>query len=710
MLGRALAQDQRDATTNFATILASGAVAVEIQTQSRATATSPSTVAEEASHHDTGRGKDDAGRAATQTNPLADDRRFHHTDILFTSHTNSFFTVPWFLAFDRGANCLVITIRGTLSLDDCITDAVAEPQHIPTTAPADRHIVCAAARLQQGFDMREQYVHGGMWRAAADVRDVLLRHGLLEAAGNRSPERTCRLEPTADVHRTCPNYAEGRTFPAYTFGSASGLVICGHSLGAGVATLLSLMLLPFYPDLHCFAFAPPGAIVSPGLAALMENWVTTLVVGKDMVPRLSLPSLQNLMTEIVDYTSRCKVNKVSLCTALCAQCTAQHGPAACIVCTHPKVLKCCCNLLSCNGYCCKVDPLLLPPRRLTDVTSRRSAEIFNQAYIAPGSINRLLFGPDEVPRTALYQRIEMFREERAVVGRARARTSSSLTASRSRYALGICGTTSVQIDMENESKTAADVDVSEGKGVELPPADVETTPTESTRDKRSNTIDHVLESMRMINAQTEQQALASTPPSAATPAPLSNASSRSSFSTLSSPSPSAPQAPLAPLVPVVGEPTPGHMQKSTVIGEPPSGYISRLSTVALRRQRFAITMSIPGNVIHLNKVNVQVYDCISVFFHAICLRRLFRCCDIVLAIFCCCIRSTRRVYEPRWTPRDNFKRVLVSAEMIRDHMPDVMADILHEVASDMRLGLYRQVVPTRPSPETDNIDADSMQV
>lgn len=39
------------------------------------------------------------------------------------------------------------------------------------------------------------------------------------------------------------------------------LVIVGHSFGAGVASLLAIILRPRYPRLHCYAFAPPGGLI-----------------------------------------------------------------------------------------------------------------------------------------------------------------------------------------------------------------------------------------------------------------------------------------------------------------------------------------------------------------------------------------------------------------------------------------------------------------
>ena len=34
----------------------------------------------------------------------------------------------------------------------------------------------------------------------------------------------------------------------------------GHSLGAGVAAVLSILLRPIYPHVRCFAYSPPGGL------------------------------------------------------------------------------------------------------------------------------------------------------------------------------------------------------------------------------------------------------------------------------------------------------------------------------------------------------------------------------------------------------------------------------------------------------------------
>jgi hypothetical protein len=51
-------------------------------------------------------------------------------------------------------------------------------------------------------------------------------------------------------------------------GRAEGwkVIVTGHSLGAGTAALLALLLRSQFPDLVCWAFSPPGALVSRRLA------------------------------------------------------------------------------------------------------------------------------------------------------------------------------------------------------------------------------------------------------------------------------------------------------------------------------------------------------------------------------------------------------------------------------------------------------------
>lgn len=78
------------------------------------------------------------------------------------------------------------------------------------------------------------------------------------------------------------------------------LIICGHSLGAGMATLLALMWNDEYSiPMHCYAFAPP-CILSLDLALKCRPFVTTVIVNDDIIPRLSFSSIEDFK-RIVQY-------------------------------------------------------------------------------------------------------------------------------------------------------------------------------------------------------------------------------------------------------------------------------------------------------------------------------------------------------------------------------------------------------------------------
>ena len=54
-----------------------------------------------------------------------------------------------------------------------------------------------------------------------------------------------------------------------------------------------------YPGVKCFAYAPPGATLSLPMAREVSSFVTSVVVGKDMVPRVSLPTVHALLGDVV---------------------------------------------------------------------------------------------------------------------------------------------------------------------------------------------------------------------------------------------------------------------------------------------------------------------------------------------------------------------------------------------------------------------------
>jgi len=84
-------------------------------------------------------------------------------------------------------------------------------------------------------------------------------------------------------------------------GSTRRIVICGHSLGAGVAALLSALWRDRGlegVDVQCIALACPQ-VLDASLAVAQRGHTTSIVVGNDLVPRFSLATSQDLQAAIL---------------------------------------------------------------------------------------------------------------------------------------------------------------------------------------------------------------------------------------------------------------------------------------------------------------------------------------------------------------------------------------------------------------------------
>ena len=150
-----------------------------------------------------------------------------------------------YIAVDHEVGEIILSIRGTMSFDAVLIDLMGRPT-----------------------PFRSGYTHSGMLKSAQILFDrlggVVLRH--------------CQR---------LPDYS---------------LRVVGHSLGAGVAVLWTLMFREAHPEflnVFCFAFGVPG-LFNLELARSMEHeHIYSFVVGNDMFPRLSVGSLMQMRQEIV---------------------------------------------------------------------------------------------------------------------------------------------------------------------------------------------------------------------------------------------------------------------------------------------------------------------------------------------------------------------------------------------------------------------------
>ncbi|KAL4075580.1 hypothetical protein J3A83DRAFT_4088897 [Scleroderma citrinum] len=207
----------------------------------------------------------------------------------------------WVLT-DHDRHQVVLVLRGTMSLNELAVDLTCVPvEFVPASSPSgedklrtydilgsdDLKSLSTTTTKQQGHripssrsvpasDKRPRYhVHGGMLRMARVMGEI-----------GKPVHRA-----VADALNRNPDYE---------------LILCGHSLGAGVATLLALMWadpttcltvplsgLPADCPVSVYAIAPP-CLTDAALSQLASNLVVSFVYSDDVVSRLSLGSVRDI--------------------------------------------------------------------------------------------------------------------------------------------------------------------------------------------------------------------------------------------------------------------------------------------------------------------------------------------------------------------------------------------------------------------------------
>ncbi|WVF72728.1 hypothetical protein IAT40_007546 [Kwoniella sp. CBS 6097] len=185
-----------------------------------------------------------------------------------------------YVAIIHEAKAIALTCRGTLGLSDLLVDLTCEYESID---------------VDEGDRDAHYYVHSGMWQSA---RKLTVKQ--------------------STVHEVLLNALT--KYPEY------GLVLAGHSLGGGVASLLGILCsmpaksfleqntalkqpfvhpaittpfvtnitsgLPPGRPIHVYAYGPP-AVASPDLAAYASGLITSVIQDTDIVPTLSLGGVKD---------------------------------------------------------------------------------------------------------------------------------------------------------------------------------------------------------------------------------------------------------------------------------------------------------------------------------------------------------------------------------------------------------------------------------
>ena len=210
------------------------------------------------------------------------------SQLVYASFRNDVQNKPFLVFMDREEGAIFVAVRGTLSLEDCLTDALA------TATPLEK------AGQRWGFD-GGGWAHSGFLLGAQAIREELHQGSVLEEAAGG--------EGRGDPLRLPLNSSDGGGAGDV---SKFKLVVLGHSLGAGIAVLLTMLLRPAYPHVQCVSFGTPGSVVDYATARSCADYVTSVVLHNDMVSRLSFHALVQLRRDVLENIARAKVGKLAI--------------------------------------------------------------------------------------------------------------------------------------------------------------------------------------------------------------------------------------------------------------------------------------------------------------------------------------------------------------------------------------------------------------
>ncbi|XP_059105003.1 diacylglycerol lipase-beta isoform X2 [Peromyscus eremicus] len=186
-----------------------------------------------------------------------------YRDFIHISFHDKVYELPFIVVLDHRKEAVVVAVRGTMSLQDVLTDLSAESEN-----------------LELDIELQDCVAHKGIAQAARYIYRRLVNDGILSQAFNVAPEYR--------------------------------LVLVGHSLGAGAAALLAIMLRGAYPQVRAYAFSPPRGLLSKSLYEYSKDFIVSLILGMDVIPRLSVTNMEDLKRRILRVIANCNKPKYKI--------------------------------------------------------------------------------------------------------------------------------------------------------------------------------------------------------------------------------------------------------------------------------------------------------------------------------------------------------------------------------------------------------------
>lgn len=256
-----------------------------------------------------------------------------HVHIVYSSWANTTLLKPYSIAVDSVMRAVVISVRGTLSIDDAITDVLAGEQDLsgtfaemlgrPLTGTNEglsdlrvpEYSSSTAVAFTRGVSVKVKDSGDDGWKATDG--EYVAHQGILRSA--------LAIVEHCDAHGVLPRLISAVDTADYR------LVVTGHSLGAGVAQMLAMLLRAQFASaggaglreaatqIHCYAYSPPGGMLSIAAAKKTRGYITSFVLGDDMVSRLSVRTMQQLRDHALELLCYTPANKNKILGAACCR-------------------------------------------------------------------------------------------------------------------------------------------------------------------------------------------------------------------------------------------------------------------------------------------------------------------------------------------------------------------------------------------------------
>lgn len=263
-------------------------------------------------------------------------------DLLYVSYASAAFgALPYMILLHKQSRSVVLSIRGTVGFEDLITDLLSNPVDATESLPEWVVREATEEELAKGTGEKPNlYAHEGIRSSTKAVLKDLEEHGLLrsmqEAYYHSESSRVLQGDPTEGKVEKALRLTRDKTMVmldqmqsmdsegeiqldldrarsvlnAAIVGSRWRFVVAGHSLGAAVACMVSFHLYEDFPTLQCYAYCPPGGLLSDPLSRIARRFCTSVVVGYDPISRLGLPTTRRVVDEMVLALARCKRPKL----------------------------------------------------------------------------------------------------------------------------------------------------------------------------------------------------------------------------------------------------------------------------------------------------------------------------------------------------------------------------------------------------------------